>query len=323
MTCSSSTAECVGSQDCASSSSAVATARRRFRRLFSSLTSDPSGREVPSRPWQPWTNLSALRADLGAVQTIIDVGANDGADSLPYARQYPAIRFIAVEPTPELARRLESESDTLENYTVVGCAIGRADGEAIFNIRRSSVHNSLEAIDESNVARAGITLETYEVLERVRVPVRTLESLCDDLRVERIDVLHIDAQGADMDVLISAGRLLQTVRAGVVEVGRRLNLYSNSVGRRDFIRFLSRNGLQVVTIEANDPRNWEQNLFFTQVRSGRFDWVRAFAAMARADLTYVASWEIRRVITRVRVSAALRTRLRRAIGHLPRLRPPS
>jgi FkbM family methyltransferase len=205
----------------------------------------------------------------GCTQTVIDVGANDGADSLPYARQYPAIRFIAVEPTPELARRLESESDTLENYTVVGCAIGRADGEAIFNIRRSSVHNSLEAIDESNVARAGITLETYEVLERVRVPVRTLESLCDDLRVERIDVLHIDAQGSDMDVLISAGRLLQTVRAGVVEVRRRLSLYSNSVGRRDFIRFLSRNGLQVVTIEANDPRNWEQNLFFTQVRSGR------------------------------------------------------
>ena len=99
-----------------------------------------------------------------------------------------------------------------------------------FHIRRSSVHNSLEAIDESNVARAGITLETYEVLERVRVPVRTLESLCDDLRVERIDVLHIDAQGADMDVLISAGRLLQTVRAGVVEVGRRLNLYSIRLG---------------------------------------------------------------------------------------------
>ena len=75
-----------------------------------------------------------------------------------------------------------------------------------------------------------------------------------------------------MDVLISAERLLQTVRAGVVVVGRLLNLYSISVGRRDFIRFLSLNGLQVVTIEANDPRNWEQNLFFTQVRSGRFAW---------------------------------------------------
>jgi FkbM family methyltransferase len=266
--------------------------------------------------------LIRIAGGLDVVKTVIDVGANDGADSLPYARLYPAIRFIAVEPTPELARRLESESETLDNYTVVPCAIGRADGEASFNIRRSSVHNSLEAIDESNVARAGIALETYELRDRVSVPVRTLESLCDELMVEEIDVLHVDAQGSDMDVLVSAGELLQTVRAGVVEVGRRLNLYSNSVGRRELIRFLSRNGLRVVTIDANDQWNYEQNVFFTRASKGHLDKARALAAMVRADVAYVLHYRVGYAVGRLRSRVALRTRLRKAMRSptKPRLR---
>src|SRR5205814_6770701 len=134
---------------------------------------------------------------------------------------------VAVEPTPELARNLERASSALDNYTVVACAIGRTNGQATFKIRRHSVHNSLEEIDKPSLTRAGVDLSAYEVCDHAVVPVRTLHSLCDDLNIAGIDVLHVDTQGSDLEVLISAGELLQTVRAGVVEAGRRLHLYTN------------------------------------------------------------------------------------------------
>jgi len=242
------------------------------------------------------------------VQTVIDVDANDGADSLPYARRYPRIDFIAVEPTAELAKQLQAESQALRNYTVIQCAIGRTDSEGLLHVRRSSVHNSLEPIDTSSVGRTAVPLETFDILDRIAVSIRTLESLCGELGIDRIDVLHVDAQGADMDVLISAGRFLETVRAGVVEVASGWKLYANSVGRREFIRFLVRKGFQVVRIEANDPNNYEQNVFFNRARNRYLGVARTFVVLMRADLSH----GFRRARARVR----LRTRLRRGVSRL-------
>jgi FkbM family methyltransferase len=254
----------------------------------------------------------------GSVGTVIDVGANDGADSLAYARRFPTIRFVAVEPTPELARRLESDSAGLENYTVVACAIGRADGDAVLKIRPLSVHNSLERVDHPSVARLGLPVDAYDVREEVRVPVRTLSSLCQELGVSAIDVLHVDAQGSDLDVLVSAGELLATVRAGVVEAGRRLHLYSNTVGRREIVAFLTERGFRVVRIRSNDRLNLEQNVFFARAAGGRWNTMHARRHMASADLAY---WFAHRSPLRGparRVVLSLRTRLRRAKSTLRR-----
>lgn len=87
-----------------------------------------------------------------AVRTVLDVGANDGTDSLPFAIRFPHIRFIAIEPTPDLARRLELKSWAIKNYTVVPCAIGATDGESVFKIRRpASITHSRTSIDLASI----------------------------------------------------------------------------------------------------------------------------------------------------------------------------
>lgn len=228
--------------------------------------------------------LLALAGGPEAVRTVVDVGANDGADSLSFAVRFPHIRFIAIEPTPDLARRLESMSSAIENYTVVDCAIGVTEGEAILRVRRSSEHNSLEDVNRPGLASARRSVEQYDAVREVLVPVRTLKSVCAELNVDAIDVLHVDAQGSDLDVLVSAGELLQTVRAGVVEAGRRLRLYTNSADRHEIVRFLTGRGFRIVRVVANDRFNLEQNVFFAPGRNGRLrNVVHAHLRMALAD----------------------------------------
>ena len=248
--------------------------------------------------------LISIAGGPDSVRTVFDVGANDGADSLPLARRFPHIRFFAIEPTPELAVRLGKESCELENYTVLPCAIGRSDGQAVLKIRKLSLHNSLEPIIESNVAAVGIPVETYDVLEEVKVDTRTLKSLCDELKVPSIDVLHVDAQGSDLDVLVSAGPLLRTVRAGVVEAGDRLNLYTNTAGRQEIVTFLAKNNLRVVAMDAADPFNYEDNIFFTaSTRSRYLDELHGLLKIASVELRY-------RTAHRIRARLRLRSRLR-------------
>jgi len=258
--------------------------------------------------------LIAIAGGPGTVRTVFDVGANDGADSLPLARAFPNIRFIAVEPTPELARKLKLESTDLHNYTVLACAVGRSDGVASLKIRRKNVHNSLEDIDPSSVAGVGRDVGEFDVQKEITVPVRTLKSLCEELDVKAIDVLHVDAQGSDLDILISAGDLLETVEAGVVEAARRLHLYSNSVSRRRIVRFLTAHGFHIVRVSPNDRFNLEQNVFFARATDVHWTRMRAVAKMARAEITHWTAPEapLRWFLFRARL--ALRARLRRAVA---------
>lgn len=228
------------------------------------------------------------------VRTVVDVGANDGSDSLAPARQHPSIRFLAIEPTPDLAERIRHESSSLRNYELVECAVSSSEGRRELKIRDHSGHNSLSNIDHGDVDRSKVAAEIYDVRETTPVDARRLDTLCASRDIDRIDVLHVDAQGADLDVLVSAGDLLRTVRVGVVEVPRRLALYEDTAGRRAFARLLHTYGLRVVDIRANDHLNLEQNLVFAKASRltlalSRFTYP---VLVARAEILFLL-WRVR------------------------------
>jgi FkbM family methyltransferase len=255
--------------------------------------------------------LIAIAGGPAEVRTVFDVGANDGAVSLAVAARQPAIRFVAVEPTPALAEQLRAASTSLPNFDVVECAIAAEPGERLLNVMPYSVLNSLEPVNERELERVGVNPAGYTAQERVPVSVRRLEDVCEELGVDRIDVLHVDAQGTDLEVLQSAGALLATVRAGAVEVGRRINVYANTVSRSRFVDYLHGEGFRIVDVVPNDYGNLEQDLLFAgppRPLSPR-DRLRARAITLRGDARWLAA-RIRITPSRTRARVRLRTRLR-------------
>ncbi len=260
---------------------------------------------------------------ISAVGVIFDVGAHLGQDSIPIAREFPGVRVVAIEPTPSLARGLRESSQNMPNYTVIETAIDTVERQTLFNI-----DGSASRINSLNDFSPGIATSwkgmPSEPKERITLFTRRLETVCEELDIDSIDILHVDAQGSDIDVLISLGDRLELVKAGVIEVSNRKKLYTTSVNRDDAYEFLRSRNFRVFDIRPMDEVESEQNVFFVNrsIRRRRFldasEGLVYRALVLRCSLIalfvrYTGS--AKRSVQRLRVRLALRTRLRRWTPH--------
>jgi hypothetical protein len=73
------------------------------------------------------------------------------------------------------------------------------------------------------------------------VDISTIESFCNEQNIERVDFLHIDVQGAELDVLKGANNYLSKVRMIWLEV-ENIPLYQEQPLRNDIEVFLKSTG---------------------------------------------------------------------------------
>ena len=140
--------------------------------------------------------LALLGACLPAGGVFVDVGANAGVYTFWALHCVQSSgRVIAVEPDPEMRRRLafNLRSNSADNVEICPVALSDADGEGELLINPSQRGENTLAHDEAR--RAGG--------ERVvhRVPLRTLVGLLAERGVERVDALKIDIEGHEPAVL--------------------------------------------------------------------------------------------------------------------------
>ncbi len=159
---------------------------------------------------------------------IFDVGANVGRYSEAVLERIAGARLYAFEPSatafPKLQAGLGQRARTFRY------ALGAENSEEpLYADRPGSEMGSLIRRD---LHRHGLA-----VAEQETVVVRRLDSLCDELDVERIDLLKIDAEGAELDVLRGAGDMLGS-RIGIIEfefVGTAIDAHH---ALRDFVDLL-------------------------------------------------------------------------------------
>ncbi len=132
---------------------------------------------------------------------VLDVGANIGLFSLRHARA--GARVYAVEPHPEAFARLErnlAANGLGQRVTALPCALGAAEGWA--RLRGGRATPLTRVIPDRSGA----------------VRLRTLDALAAELGLARIDLLKLDVEGAEVEVLRGARRVLPMVERLVLEV---------------------------------------------------------------------------------------------------------
>lgn len=265
--------------------------------------------------------MLARRLDKRA-QTVFDVGANWGTDSIPFAEVNPDIEVHAFEPTPDLAAALREAERRLPNYHVHEVAISDADGEAPLNISEgheggcTSLNTFAEGIHARWTGR-----KDFAVAATVTVRTRRLAHVCKEIGVESIDILHVDTQGHDLKVLQSLDWLRFTVGVGVVEAPGRTKLYKESPSRREMARYLGSMGCQVFGIHRNDADVHEINLFFERVTNEPLHGVQLVRALVAAEVLYLVARLRALLYARLRaLLRPLRERLRSRARLYARLR---
>ena len=134
----------------------------------------------------------------------VDVGANEGLYSLFAARRVvPGGRVYAFEPSPRERARLENNIliNRLANVRVFKEGLAEQSGAAVLHVADSE-HNGQNTL--GTFGHQGV-----ECVDNIEISLTTLDSLRDKGEIVRIDVLKMDAEGAEMRILKGAVQVLQ------------------------------------------------------------------------------------------------------------------
>jgi len=195
-------------------------------------------------------HLRGLRVD-----TVIDVGANEGQ----YGRLLRAAgfrgRIVSFEPLPQTFEVLLSVSRRDRQWDCHQLAIGDRNDVGEMSVSQCSVFSSFLPI-RSFVHDIQPPSRT---IGRERVQTRTLDSIFPELRLDgQIVWLKSDTQGFELQVLRGADRSLARFRAIQLEMSIRA-LYDNQPTIETMLRYMWERGFVLSALLQGfaDEKRWE------------------------------------------------------------------
>lgn len=200
--------------------------------------------------------------------TVLDVGANLGFWLMGVARIAGAEATVhAFEPLPlnvdRLGRHLRMNG--LEWVKCHACAVGAEVGEATFRPPMGC---------NSGVGSLSVTAERGDLTVRVT----TLDRFCSEHELNRVDLLKVDVEGAELLVVKGAEALLNSARAPVVmfEVGDELAArfgntsadVKKAFAERGYLVYRFRRG-RLILVDTREAHPSSEDLF--ALRPSHFD----------------------------------------------------
>ncbi len=225
--------------------------------------------------------LTRLLSDLDLC--IVDLGARDGVDEDMLAIA-TAIHVIGFEPDPVEAERLARRGDKRwRKVTILPFAIGGSVGPATLHVPASSEGASLLP---HNPAMAELFGYDNLHLDCSEVPVRvdTLDSLSVAGNLPRVDSLKIDIEGAELDVLKAATKVLRECVAIKVEC----SFLEQRIGQPliwEVAQFLIDH--HFCAVDIIDPKRWRRRNLPAHPLRSRFAMSYSRGQLAQCDLVFL------------------------------------
>ena len=145
---------------------------------------------------------------------IFDIGANLGLTAQRFRLLFPEAKLFCFEPFPPSFKRLSSvfENDPLvESYQL---ALSDTTGASKLTVNQSTATNSLLSSDKRAQKYWGSSLlDTHDVIE---VKTETVDRFCNHNRIDHLNILKLDVQGAEYAVLEGTYKLLQNQKIDIV-----------------------------------------------------------------------------------------------------------
>jgi FkbM family methyltransferase len=176
------------------------------------------GRRMPPVTLSPVRLLLAYYCALGR-QTVIQIGACDGSagDPLMDFLHTGKLRGILVEPVPHSYEKLVTTYEGVPGVTTVQAAVSKQDGEGVMYCIRptgkwadSEWAPQVASFDKRHILKLGISPNS---IEKLQVPLISLESLIAKYSIVDIGLLQVDAEGYDSEIVRMALSLLRQPKA--------------------------------------------------------------------------------------------------------------
>jgi len=190
---------------------------------------------------------------------IVDIGAGHGEDVLPFAREVgPTGKVVAVEAHPSTYRHLKRFCDLnrLRNVIPIHTAVVDVPGLVLIEDGGSWQTNTVRTAGDGT-----------------RVEATTLDDMCEELCLDRIDFLKMNIEGAETKALLGMTDSIARIRNICVccHDFRADRGHGEEFRTRDFVtEFLTKNGFTVSRRPA-DPRDFVRDHLFGSCSGAQYN----------------------------------------------------
>lgn len=149
---------------------------------------------------------------MGGNPVIFDVGANKGHWADIVLEEFKDdCNLHIVEPNDKLCSFMEIKYEYKKNITYYRLPFYK-EATVVPFYYFENFNNELSGIYDGGEKWEGLPVKTKSVQSV------TLDSYCDMRSVPKIDYLKIDVEGADVDVLLGAGKMLSENKIGIIQI---------------------------------------------------------------------------------------------------------
>jgi FkbM family methyltransferase len=176
---------------------------------------------------------------------ILDIGCNDGTHSLMFLDVFPHARVYSFEPDPRAQTRFRAQVND-PRARLFEFAIGDSNGPVNFHMSDGAPNDQWRAGRPDGWDLSGSIRKPKEHSEvapwcrfdrEITVEVRRLDSWAEEEQIQRIDLIWADVQGAEIDLIRGAERVLAKTRFFYTEYSNR-ELYEGQVNLRQLMKML-------------------------------------------------------------------------------------
>jgi FkbM family methyltransferase len=161
------------------------------------------------------------------MKVFFDVGAHDGTDGFN-ALKHGYDKCYAFEIDKRMISKIKNTKTNIsKNYILTEKAVGSVAGKGIFKSFKKTNVGSLHNVNPYVI----IGREAhFDMIEEYEVEIITLADFCIEHAIEKIDYLHIDTQGNDLEVIKGLKDYIHIVDSGRLECydDSQENLYVNT-----------------------------------------------------------------------------------------------
>jgi FkbM family methyltransferase len=202
------------------------------------------------------------------VEVIFDVGACHALESVELSKKYPNAKVYTFEANPVSYNVCVENTEGYDSITVINEAVNNYDGLCKFY--PMDKEKTITTWEDGNQGASSLYRANgqYDFIEKyvqyeIEVPCTRLDTFCEKNGIDKIDIIWMDLQGAELKALQSLGSLLDTVQ--IIHTELEMNpMYEGQCLFRDVNEYLTNNGFDLEYGDTNVQ--FGSNFIFTNQR---------------------------------------------------------
>lgn len=202
------------------------------------------------------------------VEVIFDVGACHALESVELSKKYPNAKVYTFEANPVSYNVCLENTEGYDSITVINEAVNDYDGLCKFY--PMDKEKTITTWEDGNQGASSLYRANgqYDFIEKyvqyeIEVPCTRLDTFCEKNDIDKIDIIWMDLQGAELKALQSLGSLLDTVQ--IIHTELEMNpMYEGQCLFSDVNEYLTNNGFDLEYGDTNVQ--FGSNFIFTNQR---------------------------------------------------------